>query len=100
MSKTARQISSFEHLQSHSHIYTLDRIICKTSNDRCTAYADASVLVYEDICVRLYSRNIMILKDRVGYTNSLIKTCRYPFVEHYKGVLQMGIFGIFIFMSL
>jgi len=80
------------HLQSRSHIHCLDRIFPKTSNDRCTAYADAVVLAIEDICVRLYSRIITILKDRVGCADHMIMTCRHPFVEYCKDALQMGIF--------
>lgn len=84
----------------HSHIDCLDRIILKTADNRCAAYADAVGLASEDVCVRLYPRNIMIFKDRVGCTNSLIKTCRHPFVEHCKDALQMGIFLSLIFMLL
>lgn len=98
--KTSRQIPLLEHSQLDSHIHCLDRIILKTANDRCTAYADAGVLVYENICVRLYSRNITIFEDRVGCADHMIMTCRHPFVEHFKDVLQRGIFCIFRFMLL
>ena len=66
MLKTVRLIPSFEHLQLHSHIHALDRIIPKTDDNRCSVYANVSGLACEDFCVRLHPRNITFSKDRVA----------------------------------